>query len=409
MSIIRPFNAIMPTADAAPKTACVPYDVPYESEVREEIARNPLSFLKVTRPEAEFPPDQKPSETELFRKSRENFESMLAAGVLKQADEASVYIYRLTDGDRSQTGVVACCSIDEYDAGLIKKHERTRPDKVHERTEHMIALRAQTGLIFLAFRNTDDLRCAITAETEGAPLFSFISADDNVRQEVWRVRDTDRIVRGFAALPALYIADGHHRAESAAECRRRLRAANPSHTGNEEYNFVMAGMFPAAELTILPYNRVVSDLNGLTPEELIAKLSDKFVVTPSPLKAPESPGQFAMYLDGRWYLLKFNVDYIRDPGPIERLDVSILQSNVLGPIFGIDDPRTDKRISFVGGRRGPAELERLVDSGEFKVAFSMFPTSMEDLLAVADMNEIMPPKSTWFEPKLKDGLFVHRI
>lgn len=409
MSIIKPFNAIIPTAETAPKTACVPYDVPYESEVRREIERNPLSFLRVTRPEAEFPPDSDPSEEELFKKSRENLEAMLANGILQEASGPSIFIYRLTDGGRSQTGVVACCPIDEYDNGLIKKHERTRPDKVHERTEHMIAVRAQTGLIFLAFRNTDEIRSAIAAETADQPMFSFISRDDNVKQEVWLARNPQSLIKGFAALPALYIADGHHRAESAAECRRRLKNHNPNHTGNEEYNFVMAGMFPSEDLAILPYNRVVKDLNGLSAQEFIIRLGEKFIVNESEVKNPENPGQIAMYLNRRWYLLTYNVEYIRDPGPIERLDVSILQNNVLGPILGIEDPRTDKRISFVGGRRGTAELERLVDSGDFKAAFSMFPTSIEDLLAVADLNEIMPPKSTWFEPKLKDGLFIHRI
>lgn len=399
----------MPTAATAPKTACVPYDVPYESEVREEIVRNPLSFLRVTRPEAEFPPDSQPSEIELFQKSKENFEAFLANGTLTETTEPSIYLYRLTEGGRSQTGIVACCSIDEYDAGLIKKHERTRPDKVHERTEHMIFLRAQTGLIFLAFRNTEGIRAAIAEETAAEPLFSFLSQDDSVEQTVWKARDPERLVREFSSLPALYIADGHHRAESASQCRRRLKDTNLKHSGTEAYNFVMAGIFPAEDLAILPYNRVVKDLNGNSPEDFLRRLSDKFVVTQSAVKTPENPGQFAMYLAGKWFLLKYNVDFIRDPGPIERLDVSILQENVLSPILGIEDPRTDKRIAFVGGRRGTAELEKLVDSGEYTVAFSMYPTSIEDLFAVADMNEIMPPKSTWFEPKLKDGLFIHRI
>ncbi|MER3631134.1 MAG: DUF1015 domain-containing protein [Blastocatellia bacterium] len=399
----------MPTAETAPRIACVPYDVPYESEVREEISRNPFSFLRVTRPEAEFPPDSRPPESELFRKSKINFEAFLGNGTLVQTSEPSIYLYRLTDGPRSQTGIVACCSIDEYDAGSIKKHERTRPDKVYERTEHMFYLRAQTGLIFLAFRSSDGIRKAIDEETGAAPLFSFVSRDDRVEQTVWKVRDPERLVREFSYLSALYIADGHHRAESASECRRRLKAKNPHHTGNEEYNFVMAGVFPAEELTILPYNRLIKDLNGNTREDLIRRLSDKFVVTESFVKTPENPGQFAMYLAGKWYVLKYNVDFIRDPGPIERLDANILQENVLSPILGIADPRTDKRISFVGGRRGTTELERLVDSGEYAVAFSLYPTSIEDLIAVADIDEIMPPKSTWFEPKLKDGLFIHRI
>jgi uncharacterized protein (DUF1015 family) len=272
----------------------------------------------------------------------------------------------------------------------------------------MLAVHAQTGLIFLAFRGTQKIGDLIAAAVQTEPLYDFPCAGD-VQHTVWRVADTADWVEAFTEVPAIYIADGHHRAESADLARKALREQNPGHTGDEEYNYVMAGLFPAEDLKIMAYNRVVKDTNGLTANELLYKLGESFVVTETAQKTPASHGEICMYMGGRWYKLVFNVNYLCEPDPIERLDVSILQDYILGPILGIDDPRTNTRIGFIGGARGTEELERLVDSGEASVAFSMFPTTMDDLLAVSDMGEIMPPKSTWFEPKLKDGLIVHEI
>lgn len=409
MSVIKPFRALKPRPEVAEKIACVPYDVPYDSEVREYIADNPQSFLRVTRPEAEFPKGSDPSDESVLARSVENLKAFISEGWLVQDEEPSMYAYRLSVGQQVQTGIVAACSIDEYDAGLIKKHEKTRPDKVKDRTDHMIGLRAQTGLIFLAFRGTDKTREIIAAETSREPLLECPCDESGVTQTVWKITDVAGLAAAFAELPALYVADGHHRAESASLARKMLREKDPDHTGEEPYNFVMAGIFPAEDLKILPYNRVVRDLNGLTDDEFLKRIGAAFVVERSDLKAPREPHSFAMYLNGNWYSLTYHAEDLNGADPIERLDVSILQHNILTPVLGIDDPRTNDRIAFVGGIRGTDELERLVDSGEYQVAFSMYPTSMDDLFAVSDMGEIMPPKSTWFEPKLKDGLFVHLI
>ncbi|HEX6279929.1 MAG TPA: DUF1015 family protein [Pyrinomonadaceae bacterium] len=409
MSVIKPFRALRPGQNLAEKIACVPYDVPYDSEVREYIADNPQSFLRVTRPEAEFPKGSSPGDSETLAKSKENLEKFISEGWLKQDDEPAIYIYRLTAGPHTQTGIVATCSIDEYDAGLIKKHEKTRPDKVKDRTDHMVYLGAQTGLIFLAFRGTDETRRIIAEETSREPIFDFPCDEDGVRQTVWQVSDPDALVAAFEDVPAIYVADGHHRAESASLARKVMKEKNPDHTGDEPYNFVMAGVFPAEDLKILPYNRAVKDLNGLGKEDFLSRISSSFRFEKTGQKSPKHPRSIAMYLEGEWYTLEYAVENVQELNAIERLDVSLLQQNILTPILGIDDPRTNTRITFVGGSRGTDELERLVDSGEYAVAFSMFPTSMDDLFAVSDMGEIMPPKSTWFEPKLKDGLFVHLI
>jgi uncharacterized protein (DUF1015 family) len=408
MSIIKPFRALRPVSDKAEKIACVPYDVIYDSEVRSTIAANPLSFLRVTRPEGEFSEDANVSKEEIFAKSIENLQTFINENLLAQDAEPHLYIYRLTDGDKSQTGIVACCSIDEYENRLIKKHEKTRPDKVEDRTAHILALKAQTGLIFLAFRNTDKIRKLIAETVETAPLYDF-SCPNCIRNTIWRVEKNEDLVEAFAEVPALYVADGHHRVESANLARKKMREANPNHDGTEEYNFVMAGIFPSEDLHILAYNRVVKDLNGLTEAEFFKRIGENFVVTETSKKTPDNRGEFCMYFNGKWYQLNFVVNSFHAPDLIENLDVSILQNYILHPILGIDDPRTNNRISFVGGARGTEELEKMVDEGSGKVAFSMFPTTMEDLFAVSDMNEIMPPKSTWFEPKLKDGLLVHLI
>ena len=408
MAIIRPFRALRPPVDRAESVACVPYDVIYDSEVRELIGENPLSFLRVTRPEGEYPESAVPSSEAAFERARLNLEQFVKDGILAVDPEPAIYIYQLSQGEQSQTGVVACCAISDYDAGNIKKHEKTRPDKVADRTGHMLAVGAQTGLIFLAFRNTDTIRGLISDAVKGEPIYKFV-CQQGVTQKVWRETQTDAWVEAFAELPAIYVADGHHRAESAKLARDKRRDANPGHTGDEEYNFVVAGMFPSEDLHILPYNRVVKDLNGLDRDGLLTKIRENFIVAQTLEETPANRGEMCMYFDGEWFKLRFSPSSELELDPIENLDVSILQNYLLTPVLGIGDPRTDTRIAFVGGARGTAELMKMVDSGEAAVAFSMFPTTMDDLFAVSDMGEIMPPKSTWFEPKLKDGLLVHLI
>ncbi|MDQ2747506.1 MAG: DUF1015 family protein [Acidobacteriota bacterium] len=406
--IIKPFRALRPADGKAEKISCVPYDVVYDAEVRSTIAENPISFLRVTRPEGEFPEGAIVSNDAILEKSAETLREFISEKLFIREAEPSLYVYRLTDGGHSQTGIVACCSLDEYENGLIKKHEKTRPDKVADRTAHILALQAQTGLIFLAFRNTDTIRRLITETAETAPLYDF-SCPQGIRNTIWKVEKTADLTNAFAELPALYVADGHHRIESANLARTKMREQNPQHTGAEDYNFVMAGIFPSEDLQIMAYNRAVKDLNNLTEAEFLHKIQPSFIVSETTEKSPKNRGEFCVYLGGKWYQLKFNVQFFRALDPIERLDVSILQDYLLKPVLGIGDPRTDDRIAFVGGARGTAELEKTVDEGTAQVAFSLHPTTMEDLFAVSDMNEIMPPKSTWFEPKLRDGLLIHLI
>ena len=408
MSIIRPFRAIRPAAEKAKQVSCVPYDVAHEGEVREFIDDNPDSFLRVTRAEAEFNGDKAPANELVLDRARQNLQQFLDRDIFVADPDQAFYVYRLSNGDHMQTGIVGCLAIDDYEAGIIKKHEKTRPDKVEDRTNHMLAVRAQTGLILIAFRGTEQIEKLMLETATRPPLYDF-PCSSGVRQTVWKLERTDELTKAFFEVPALYVADGHHRLESARLAREELRAANASHTGNEEYNFVLAGVFPAQDLKILAYNRIVHDLNDLTTVEFFERVRENFVVTEDGKRVPENHREMCVYLDDKWSTLRFAVDYIRQPDPIEELDVSILQNYILGPILGISDPTTNERIEFVGGIRGVEELERQVEDGSARVAFSLFPTTMEDLLAVSDAGEIMPPKSTWFEPKLKDGLFVHVI
>ena len=407
MSVIRPFRAIRPAVEKAKQVSCVPYDVAHEHEVRDFIEDNPESFLRVTRAEAEFN-GRTPAITQVLDRAKANLQQFLDRDVFITDPEPAFYVYQLSTPEHTQTGIVGCLAIDDYEAGIIKKHERTRPDKVEDRTNHMLAVRAQTGLILIAFRGTDRIRKLMDSATANEPLYDF-PCEGAIRQTVWKLSDTSELVDAFSEVPALYVADGHHRLESARLAREQLREANPSHNGSEEYNFVLSGVFPAEDLTILPYNRVVHDLNGLATDEFLSRIQENFVVTEDSKRVPETHGEICMYLDEKWYTLRFSVNYVRAPDPVEGLDVSILQNYVLGPILGISDPTTDERIEFVDGIRGVDELERRVNEGSGRVAFSLFPTTMDDLFAVSDMGEIMPPKSTWFEPKLKDGLFVHLI
>ncbi|CAN5253283.1 DUF1015 family protein [soil metagenome] len=394
--------------DKAEQTSCVPYDVVYGPEARTFVEENPLSFLRVTRAEAEFAPGSEPSDEDVFARARKNLDEFITNNVYYVDPDDAIYVYQLASERGVQTGIVACCSIDEYEQGLIKKHENVRPDKVADRTEHLLAVGAQTGLIFLAFRKTDDIRYLLASAVEEEPIYDFVCLD-GIRQRVWRVTDTGPWIKAFSKLPALYIADGHHRAESAKLARENLRAANPDHVGTEDYNFVLAGLFPSEDLNILPYNRVVKSLNGCDTEDLFARIRKNFIVVETIEKVPHTPGEFCMYTGGQWYKLRFNRNGGGELDLIESLDVSILQDYLLEPVLGIHDPRTDTRLEFVGGKRGTDELERLVDEGHACIAFSLYPTTMDDMLAISDMGGTMPPKSTWFEPKLKDGLLVHMI
>lgn len=408
MTIIKPFRALRPTVERAKQVSCMPYDVVYETEARSFIEANPLSFLSVTRPEAAFPEESNPPSEEIFARARQNLQKFIDDEILAFEAEPSFYIYRLENETHAQTGIVACCSLDEYELGLIKKHEKTRPDKVEDRTAHMLALNAQTGLIFLAFRGTAETKRLIFEATQNKPLYDFYCSD-GVKQTIWRVVQTEDFISAFAEIPALYVADGHHRIESAKLAREIRQSQNPDHTGAEDYNFVVAGIFPSEDLRIMAYNRVVKDLNNLTEAEFFERIGESFVITETEAKKPNKRGEFMMYLGGKWYQLQFKVNRESEPNAIENLDASILQNFLLAPVLGIDDPRTNERIGFVGGARGTVELEKLVDEKSMKAAFSLFPTTMDDLFAVSDMNEIMPPKSTWFEPKLKDGLLIHLI
>jgi len=386
----------------------VPYDGVNTEEARALAAGNPLSFLHVSRPEIDLPPGTDIYSDAVYRKAVENFEKLSAECPLEKESEPSLYLYRLIMGQHQQIGVVACCSIDEYDNGVIRKHERTRRDKEDDRTRHMVMLRAPTGPVFLTYRTRPEIDRQVAAVTAADPLFD-ITAADGIRHTIWRMTDTEELVNSFASVPLLYIADGHHRAASASRARAELREQSFTHTGKEDYNYFLTVIFPDSQLQILAYNRAVRDLNGMSKQELLNALQRQFTITQNASPAPAQRAQWSMYLDGQWYGLQLAPDATLPVGAVGMLDVSVLQDRLLEPILGIKDVRTDKRIDFIGGLRGTQELERLVNEGKAAVAFSLYPTTVEELLMVSDANEIMPPKSTWFEPKLRDGLLIHSI
>ncbi len=408
VAVIRPFPALRPPADRANQVASVPYDVVNTDEARALAANNPLSFLHVSRPEIDLPAATDPHSDPVYRKALENFEKLKMDCPLETEQIPSNYLYRLIMGDHEQIGIVASCSIDEYEQNLIRKHERTRRDKEDDRTHHMLVLRAQTGPVFLTYRATREIDTMVMETMMANAIFDF-TADDGIQHTVWHVPDPVRFVHAFREIPFLYIADGHHRAASAARARAELKEQSFSHTGDEEYNFFLAVIFPDDQVKILAYNRAVRDLNGLSSSEFLAAIKKSFKVEENGSPAPASRGRWAMYFDGRWYTLSLPAGVAPPQGTVGSLDVSILQDRLLDPILGIKDIRTDKRIDFIGGMRGTEELKRLVDEGKAAVAFALFPTTMEDLLRVSDAGEIMPPKSTWFEPKLRDGLLIHTI
>ena len=408
MAVIRPFRALRPPAERAEAVASVPYDVVNTEEARALAAGKPLSFLHVSRPEIDLPPGTDLYSDVVYRKAVENFEKLIAEAPLEKEAEPSLYLYRLIMGEHQQIGVVACCSVDEYDNNVIRKHERTRRDKEDDRTRHIVMLRAQTGPVFLTYRRRPEIDEQVNAAISAAPLFD-LTAEDGIRHTIWKLTDTGGLIETFAAVPLLYIADGHHRAASASRARAELREQSFTHTGKEDYNYFLTVIFPDSQMQILAYNRVVRDLNGLSKDEFLDALKQQFTISEDADPTPPRRGHWSMYLDGRWYGLQLAPDATLPVGTVSALDVSVLQDRLLDPILGIKDVRTDKRIDFVGGLRGTKELERLVNEGKATVAFSLFPTTVGELLMVSDANEIMPPKSTWFEPKLRDGLLIHTI
>ena len=405
---IHPFPAFMPEPSEAATIACEPYDVISTEEARERSAGNAKSFLHVVRSEIDLPSDTDPHSPEVYTTAARNLQTMIDRQWLRPAP-CGVYLYRQTFQGREQCGVVATCEAAQYRTNEIKKHEKTRPDKEDDRTDHMLACGAHAEPVFLTFRDTARIAELIeTATASTAPMIDFVAAD-GVGHSVWTVADADAYVQAFAELDALYIADGHHRTAGAERAATARQEANSNHTGNEEYNRILAVMFPASHLRILAYNRVVRDLNGMTAGQLLARLSLVGIVEPTEEPQPASAGSVCFFAGRGWYRLTFPHDSIDRGDPIGSLDVSLLQSRVLEPVLGIVDPRTDTRIAFVGGIRGTGELEKLVRSGAMAVAFSMHPTGIEQLLKVSDAGQIMPPKSTWFEPKLRSGLFVHQF
>ena len=407
MATIYPFRALRPQPADASRVAAVPYDVVNTDEARALADDNPLSFLRVSRAELELDPGTNPYDEQVYERAARNFDALRKATFVVD-DEPSVYVYRLRMGDRVQTGVAACVSLDEYDRDIIRKHERTRPDKENDRTRHMLALGAQTGPVFLTYRAASNIDGLVSRVASGEPIAAFTAAD-GVQHTVWRAADAERgaLVSAFRRVPLLYIADGHHRAASAARARTALREQQPGAGPDAEFARMLAVAFPHDQVHILPYNRIVKDLGALTADGFLDAVRERFEVGAGPA-TPAQRGELAMYFQGAWHRLRPHT--APDPADaIGSLDVSILQDQLLAPVLQIMDVRTDRRIDFIGGARGTAELERLVDSGKAAVAFSLYPVSVDDLMRVSDAGEIMPPKSTWFEPKLRDGLLIHLI
>ena len=413
MAVFRPFKAVRPTPELAEKVAALPYDVMNSREAREMVVGNPYSFLHVDKAEIDLDPSIDIYDEKVYEKAASNLKKMETDGVYIQDKKPCFYIYRQIMDGRAQTGLVGCASIDDYLNDVVKKHELTRADKEADRIHHVDTCDANTGPIFLTYHAKSELSSIIKNWQEShKPVYDFV-ADDGISHTVWVIDDdktNETLEAGFAKIPAFYIADGHHRAASAVRVGQRRRAANPNYNGSEEFNFFLAVLFPDEELKIFDYNRVVHDLNGNTPEEFLQKLGKVYEVTEHKggMLRPEARHTAGMYMGGKWYLLKVKEGTYDPKDPVDSLDVSLLQKNVLKPILGIDDPRTSDRISFVGGIRGLNELVRLVDGGK-AVAFAMYPTGLDELMTIADTNNIMPPKSTWFEPKLRSGLFVHKL
>ena len=403
---VRAFQGLSPKPDLAAEVACVPYDVVNREEAAALAAGKPHSLLHVDRAEIDLPPETDPYSDAVYAKAKKNFDALVASGALAREAGPTIYLYRQQMGDHAQTGIAAVCHIDDYENDIIRKHEKTRKDKEDDRTRLIAALGADTGPVFLTYRGRPEIDALVAAEAARPAEIDFV-APDGIRHSLWRVREPAAVETEFSKVPVAYVADGHHRSASAARVGRERRAANPAHDGSEEYSWFLCVLFPADQLMILPYNRLVSDLNGLSPEEFLSKVGGIFTVSESAPPSPAAPGNVSMFFEGRWRGLSWKPDPSADP--VSRLDVSTLQDRLLAPILGIDDPRTSKRIDFVGGIRGTKELESRVAGGQAAVAFSMFPVTCDQLMDIADAGQIMPPKSTWFEPKLRSGLFIHRF
>ena len=411
MAVIRPFQCVRPRKDVADRVAALPYDVYNRQEAKKEVEREPLSFLKIDRAETNFDDSVDTYAPEVYQKAKEILNEEIARGIYEKDDSEAYYIYELTMNGRAQTGLVACASVDDYVNNVIKKHENTREDKEIDRITHVDTCSAQTGPIFLAYRAHDAINKRVEANKEKEPVYDF-TAVDGVKHRVWKMsdpEDVEAIRKAFENLNQIYIADGHHRAASAVKVGLKRRKENPAHTGKEEYNFFLSVLFPHDQLMIMDYNRSVTDLNGLTVPEFLEKIKENFEVEKvSGQVRPQEKGTFGMYLEDGWYVLKAKENLYEGKDAVGRLDVAVLQDYLLNPVLGIQDPRTDERIEFIGGIRGLSELEKKVKEG-MKVSFSMYPTSITELFDVADQNLLMPPKSTWFEPKLRSGLFIHQI
>lgn len=410
MATVKPFICIRPNEKVADKVAALPYDVYNRQEAKEVVKNNKLSFLNIDRAETQFDDSVDTYDQRVYAKAKELLENMINDGTFITDNDRCYYIYELTMDGRVQTGLVACASIDDYQNNIIKKHENTRADKEVDRINHVDTCNAQTGPIFLAYRANDTIRSIVNKTKAEKAIYDFTS-EDGIIHRVWKIaeeKDVKDIYDAFGTINSIYIADGHHRAASAVKVGLKRRQENPSYDGTEEFNYFLSVLFPDEELMIMPYNRVVKDLNGNTKEEYLEKVSKCFDI--EKVDAPYSPkvkGNIGMYLDGQWYKLTAK-DEIKVSDPVDSLDVALLQNNLLTPILGIGDPRVDKRIDFIGGIRGLKELERRC-SLDMQIAFSMYPTSINELFNVSDAGKLMPPKSTWFEPKLRSGLFIHKL
>ena len=413
MAVFRPFKAVRPVPALASKVAALPYDVMNSQEARKMVVGNPYSFLHVDRAEIDLDPSIDIYDDKVYSKASSNLKKMQEDGTYMQDSKPCYYIYRQIMNGRAQTGIVGCASVDDYLNNHVKKHELTRADKEKDRIRHVDACDANTGPIFLTYRGRDDISAIVNSWMKGhKPVYDFVSEDD-ITHTVWVIDDVETVKKLeeiFKNVSDFYIADGHHRAASAVRVAQRRRASNPGYDGSEEFNFFLAVLFPDSELKIMDYNRVVHDLAGNSPEQFMEKLSKVYEISEhkNGICVPPEKHTAGMYIGGKWYLLRARASCFDENDPVDSLDVSILQKNVLTPILGIDDPRTSDRISFVGGIRGLKELERLVDGGK-AVAFAMYPTGLDELMAIADTNNIMPPKSTWFEPKLRSGIFIHKL
>ena len=410
MAVIRPFRAVRPLDKVAHLVASVPYDVVNREEAAELAKGNPLSFLRVTRSEIELDSSISPYDDEVYKKASENFKRLREEAPLIQEEKPSFYVYKLIMGQQEQVGIAATFSSDDYNNDVIMKHEKTRKVKEDDRTNHIVNTEAQTGAVFLTYSGVSAVNAVVSNTMDTSPVYDF-TAPDGIKHTVWVMPEeyNETVISEVAAVKNLYIADGHHRAASASRSQKVKKDNNPSHNGTEEYNYFLAVLFPAEELKILPYNRVVFDLKGMSTNDFIEKVKQYFDVRGCDFASPKEHGTICMYIENNWYLLRPNNNVVPGESVGEKLDVSILQNFLLTPVLGIEDVRTDTNVDFIGGIRGTEELEKLVNSGKASVAFSMYPVEVQDLINISDAGETMPPKSTWFEPKLRDGLVVHTI